>query len=210
MLWIAFIVVFMILITLMLLLKQRKEGFASNNEIPFKLLFQDTIMIDTSKPYTEYFVRDQLEKYYDSQLVIPDEKQYVLHVCQDPQCSMSGRFEITQSNGIFTFPRSQIEMSPYIQLKETFDPYYIPLPVTIYIQTRMRINKVYTVKDLFTNALQNNNIRVAFGTTDEHRSGYDLYFCKDDKCRLDTWHLVNYDYNFSRDYSTIRITKKNT
>jgi hypothetical protein len=103
-------------------------------------------------------------------------------------------------------------MSPYMQLQEAFDPYYVPLPITIYIQAQMQVNKVYTVKDLFATALKNNDIRVAFDTTDEHRSSYDLYFCQNnsDKCRLDTWRLFNYEYNFSRDYSTIRIVKKTT
>ena len=205
------IIVVAILVLVVVIIRQRKEQFTSNNEVPFKLLFQDIIMIDTSKPYTEYFVRDQLEKYYDSQITIPDKKQLVVQICQDAQCSMPGTFEILETKGAFTFPRSQIEMSPYIQLKtlEAFDPYYLPLPITVYIETRIQVNKVYTVKDLFTNALRNNDIRVRFGTTDEHRSGYDLYFCQGDKCRLDTWQLVNYEYNFSRTYATIRITKKN-
>jgi hypothetical protein len=209
----VFIVVFiMVVVTVLIIISQskNKENFKSKSEVPFKLMFEDVIMIDTSKPYTEYFVRDQLEKYYDAQLIIPKDKKMTMQVCQDAQCSNPTAFEIIQKNGTFTFPRSQIEMSPYVQLQEAFDPYYLPLPVTIYIQTHIQAGKVYTVKDLFSSALQNNDIRVTFRTTDAHRSGYDLYFCQNDKCRLDTWHLVDYDYNFSRAYSTVRITKKST
>lgn len=208
-----FLLITLTIIALCMQLRELKMYEKFDTPYQLTLKFADIIRIDTSAPYTDYFVRDQLEKFAD--VSISTLNNASIMVCKNSNCLFSQTFEV-QPDKMYVFPNSYMKGlvadDVYFKIKEPYvnnDPYVIVLPITIWVTVELQTNRTYSLKQLLEKTFQQGNIKMTMKSTEEHRSGFSLFLCDDkDVCSLETWHMSDEDAHALRDKTKLRIVKK--
>lgn len=220
-----------LLITLsyaILLISFQKDFEAFGSLVPITIYFEDVILIDESKDYVDYFLKEKLEGNFDVEVNV-DKNSNTLQLCKDEKClfKLSQDVDMSKYNGpaiLNNVVRSENDRFIRIRPKqiEEFDNdivTYLALGIKLVLNSTITINKPVSVKSLYSDAISNNNVEVYFDKSDAVKMEYDLYICKwtDEKkeaiCQLNDWafkpNTPDISIGKSRAFDVIRIKRKN-
>jgi hypothetical protein len=206
----------------------KSESYSNVREIPVTLHFDDVILIDEDKDYTDYYVQEKLGENFDMEVNI-NKEDVTLQLCRDNDCKFKLTHDVDMKKYLGpSIINNQIETGAYLRIRpkkieefesEQLRTSYKTLGIKMKLNSTIPLNKTVSVKDIYNNAIKQKNIDVYFTKSDDVIKNYDIYVCKwndENKsaiCQVIDWELrsdiPDIFIGSSRSFNMFRIKKKN-
>lgn len=222
---IAFLLITMSCVVLRDSVKKELEEFRSL--VPITIYFEDVILIDESKGYVDYFLKEKLEGNFDVEVNV-DKTTNILQLCKDESCvfKLSQDVDMTKYNGpailnnvVKNTDDRFIKIRPK-QVEEFNNEIvtYLTLGIKLVLNSTIAMNSPISIKTIYKDAIANNNVDVYFDKSDVIKTNYDLYICrwsdnnKEAICQLNDWaykpNTPDISIGKSRAFDVIRLKRK--